>query len=141
MFKPLREIYWQVKTHMLTQNQRCLSATDGKTCQYRSSEGLHCAVGCLIPDQYYNSDMEGCSISDMIETEDEYDCHYKESIALKRALIRSDINIGEEAIIDLLKDLQRVHDDHEPEEWEKEFKKLEERYGLEEQDQPAEEET
>lgn len=28
-------------------------------CAYRSPEGLTCAIGCLIPDEHYNSLMEG----------------------------------------------------------------------------------
>ena len=50
------ETFLKVKTHLLTQNKK--SHDVGEGCVYRNSEGLKCAVGCLIPDEDYAANME-----------------------------------------------------------------------------------
>lgn len=42
-----QEIFDKVALHLLTQGRQ---ATDGTFCQYLTSDGLKCAIGCLIPD-------------------------------------------------------------------------------------------
>ena len=51
-----QQVFDQVKTHLLTQNQKAKPLSYG-ACQYRY-EGLKCAAGCLISDDEYSPDME-----------------------------------------------------------------------------------
>lgn len=54
----LQEIFDKVAAHLLTQKKQSLDAED-MLCQYRGHSGMMCAVGCLIPDKFYDSEMEG----------------------------------------------------------------------------------
>ena len=59
-----QEIFDTVATHLFTQGRQArLSNT---TCAYRSDDGLKCAIGALIPDDMYRSEMEGGSPSILI---------------------------------------------------------------------------
>lgn len=52
-----QEIFDKVAAHLIRQGG---PARDGnKDCAYRAPNGRTCAVGCLIPDSAYDSDMEG----------------------------------------------------------------------------------
>lgn len=50
-----QEVFDKVYNHLMTQMKRC---TDGFNCLYRGKDGLKCAAGCLIPDEYYKEEME-----------------------------------------------------------------------------------
>lgn len=56
-----KQIYTKVSKHLLKQGKRSEgeSGAAGNDCLYRSSDGLMCAVGCLIPDDQYYSGLEG----------------------------------------------------------------------------------
>ena len=65
----LQEIYDTVKAHLLKQGRRA-SDVCGGTCYYRTKEygsdaTLKCAVGCLIPDELYDPEIEGVGITDI----------------------------------------------------------------------------
>lgn len=45
----------KIEQHLTQQKSR--AATPGGSCQYRTEDGLMCAVGCLIADADYNADM------------------------------------------------------------------------------------
>lgn len=62
-----QEIFDTVAVHLLTQNKRATKANCSTTCQYRTSEGLKCAVGCLIPDEKYTPEMEPYGVYTLIE--------------------------------------------------------------------------
>lgn len=49
------EVIAKVRTHLLTQKDR---AYEGGQCRYRTTSGLRCAIGCLIPDEAYEPDFE-----------------------------------------------------------------------------------
>lgn len=51
-----QQVFDKVVTHLLAQGE---ASTAGRGCAYRGRNGLMCAVGCLIPDEMYNSEMEG----------------------------------------------------------------------------------
>lgn len=51
-----QEVFDKVVNHLLTQNQK--SIDESSQCMYRGINGLMCAVGCLIPDEFYNKDLE-----------------------------------------------------------------------------------
>lgn len=51
-----QKIFDKVVTHLLTQGRRSVSWNGN--CQYRGPEGRKCAIGCLIPDQYYHKSLD-----------------------------------------------------------------------------------
>lgn len=51
-----QEIFDTVAAHLLKQKQR--SMWNEEECAYRGANGLKCAIGCLIPDEFYDIDME-----------------------------------------------------------------------------------
>ena len=51
------EIFIKISNHLLTQNKKSVNSA-GK-CLYKTSSGLRCAAGCLIPDKDYDPKMEG----------------------------------------------------------------------------------
>lgn len=56
-----QEIFDKVAAHL---KQQGFSATDGYGhCRYRGPNGSMCAVGCLIPDEYYCPSMEGLGVA------------------------------------------------------------------------------
>lgn len=93
-----QRVYNHVKKHLLAQNVNC--STD-KECKYRrklrNGATLACAAGAWIPDDAYTRSMEGKSICDVI-------LEYSPLAPLKPH-------------IELLGDLQWVHDRFFPEDW------------------------
>lgn len=94
-----QEIFDKVAKHLLRQNKK---AEDNISCLYRTTAGLRCAVGCLIPKRLYDPGIEGCPVESFIQG------------GLSE--------IGEQIGLrpshqPLLKQLQVVHDDSEPERW------------------------
>jgi hypothetical protein len=60
-----QKIFKKVAIHLLTQgkkSQRKLRFHRNTVCAYRGYNNLKCAIGCLIPDKLYSSDLEGCSV-------------------------------------------------------------------------------
>jgi hypothetical protein len=53
-----QEIFDTVARHLFTQGTQAFDA-DVARCQYRGPNGTKCAVGCLIPDEAYDPEMEG----------------------------------------------------------------------------------
>jgi hypothetical protein len=97
-----QEVFEQVKTHMLTQNEKCKS---GDTCLYRhvKEDGtvLKCAAGCLIADEEYKEQMEVGSF---------------EGSGWKN-LLADGLVPREHA--DLIRDLQEIHDLEDVEDWQR----------------------
>lgn len=65
-----QKIFDKVATHLLTQNAQSRALIEdavGPTCAYRGSEGRKCAIGCLIPNTRYKSEMEGKGVRGLIE--------------------------------------------------------------------------
>lgn len=50
-----QEIYDTVCAHLAQQKRR---AFENGSCRYRTSDGLKCAIGCLIPDDLYDPRMD-----------------------------------------------------------------------------------
>ena len=62
-----QEIFDKVASHLITQGVRATSVkksgglqAPNPTCSYRGDNGTMCAAGCLIPDEEYDIDFEGC---------------------------------------------------------------------------------
>jgi hypothetical protein len=106
-----QEIFDKVVTHLRKQGQPAKNE-DGE-CQYRTEDGLMCAVGCLIPDNLYREQFEGYLIEDL----------FANNIA-----IQSFLGVENE---NLLAELQIIHDDIAPKKWEDHFQIVASNYQLE----------
>jgi len=105
------EIFDIVKTHLLKQGQRAtINNDEDNHCLYHSPNGLKCAVGCLITDEAYDSDIEGSDLCD--------DNVY-------RVLQDSQIDTSAKTISFLTR-LQRVHDNVDVDKWPEALDKIEE---------------
>lgn len=105
-----QETFDTVVAHLRGQNKKAVDSATGE-CRYRASEGLKCAVGCLIPDEEYNSTLESCSIGSL--------CHENR---LPPSLRQHDFS--------LLADLQVIHDHYSVDAWEERFEDLAKECGL-----------
>ncbi len=85
-----QEIFDTVAKHLFSQGQRSVNANG--VCLYRGPNGLKCAIGALITDEEYDSEMEFKTIS-----------------FLKERFIPDRLK---GVIIDFLSDLQNIHDDY-----------------------------
>ena len=93
------EIFNQVRDHLLKQGRRSIAryshAYSYGDCRYRGENGMSCAVGCLIPDELYDPEIES---------------QFAGSQIVRAVLKKVDIwdnNIG------MLMNLQTVHDSAE----------------------------
>jgi hypothetical protein len=117
-----QDIFNRVAKHLLTQNARAVTmrftgATGDSSsipvCRYRTPEGLRCAIGCLISDESYSSALEGHSATDD---------------GVLEALEASGVPMR--GLGFSLRDLQDIHDNHQPREWRDLLAKFAEDYGL-----------
>lgn len=99
------EVFTQAKTHLLTQNERCVN--EHNNCSYRNDNGLKCAVGALIADEFYSPDLEGLGMVGSVQT----------------AIMSS--NPGWLFNFNLLKRLREIHDNKPIARWGDELDKLE----------------
>jgi hypothetical protein len=103
-----QEIFNTVATHLILQN---VKAVAGNSCKYRTTNGLKCAAGCLIPDSEYKVSFEGSRI-----------------VAIDFFI---DLCGGKNTkTFGLLQDLQGAHDYIEPNEWKHELRVIANDYGL-----------
>lgn len=84
---------------------------DRSSCMYRGLNGLKCAIGMLIPDELYQDRFEGQSASD--------------SDVMKTFNVPNTV-----AFADFLNHLQGVHDEHIPNDWDRELVNFAHHYGL-----------
>jgi hypothetical protein len=68
-FKSKQALFDYIGTFLLAQGRRSVSSDVSSygSCFYRHPDGLKCAVGCVIPDEFYKPNMEGNSIRLLIE--------------------------------------------------------------------------
>jgi hypothetical protein len=87
-----QEILDTVARHLFAQGRPARDPVSG-SCQYRTSDGLKCAVGALIPDEMYRPEMDTiwCSVASEIVDEFDLPSWMRENVSL-------------------LNDLQKVHD-------------------------------
>lgn len=102
-------IFDKVVTHLLTQNSRGGNG-EPNSCRYRGINGSSCAVGCLIPDELYNADLEGGSVTGTLSS----------SIKVRDALFKAGILSSPNSDYDgqtLLQELQQCHDTVPVDQW------------------------
>ena len=98
----VNKIFYKVQKHLLKQHEKSESMEAG--CQYRSDNGLRCAVGCLMTDAIYDSSFEGNNMGDR---------------RVRQALTPI-VGVNEdkrELKLNLLYQLQLVHDTEPVEHW------------------------
>jgi hypothetical protein len=110
----LQELFDRVARHLLIQNAKS-EVPSGGECLYKGPNGLKCAVGCLIKDEFYNSALE----CDIVNTP-------PVRAALNASLGRKLLNDE----IDCLRSLQRIHDQSAVLAWHEEIRDAAVYYGL-----------
>lgn len=108
-----QEIYNKVKNHLLTQNKK--SCDENFHCVYRNPDGLKCALGCLISDEYYSPEIEHNNI---------------DSPKVINALQMSGVKCTTSGDFNFLGSLQNVHDSKYVDNWEKELYNIAKDYNL-----------
>jgi hypothetical protein len=101
-----KDIYERVSAHLLA--QQAVSEDDDGSCRLRGAHGRKCAIGSLVRDEVYEAGLEGVGIS--------YYRHAHDGNLL-RALYASNVNAYDPNIIDLLMELEQIHDDAGVDEW------------------------
>lgn len=114
-----REIYERVSAHLL--NQAAVSEDENGSCRLRGANGRKCAIGSLVSDEFYHPDIEGIGIS--------YYRHARDG-KLPRALYASNVNAYDPGIVDLLCELEQVHDDASIDQWPQLLTALGRRHGF-----------
>lgn len=109
-YRTNQEIFDTVVRHLLRQGVQSLAnPAEPNICAYHAPDGLRCAVGALIDDDYYYPGLEGCPA-----------CNAGVMRAARAA----------PASEQLLLDLQAVHDDAEPFAWRECLEAVALRHGL-----------
>lgn len=98
-FLAIEDIFERVRTHLLAQQCRSEDA-DGEP-RYRGLDNRRCGVGALIDDVYYCNAIERLGVSLLRVPGDD---------PLARALRCSGINVDDDRVVELLIDLQDIHD-------------------------------
>lgn len=115
--KGSQHVFDFVVNHLLIQNEMSTYSPNGDVviCQYRGSNNLSCAVGCLISDEEYDPDLEERTIDEIIETNPNFQF----------------LNVTEfNSTRQLISDLQDVHDDALVFNWSKDLEELAAYYKL-----------
>lgn len=101
-----QEIFDKVAIHLLTQKKRSISESEGG-CLYKGPNGLKCAVGCLFTGNFDTSELEGEAVFSS-----EVRCALQ-----SLGVIDSNESDQVEDQVDLLSELQEIHDEMPPEDW------------------------
>jgi hypothetical protein len=120
-----QEIFDKVSKHLLTQMKKSMS---GETCLYRGPNGLKCAIGALIPDEFYDEAMESS-------------CAFPKTPHHQDAMSRAALRVGrlsgylpvagwDKEYSDFLDALQNIHDSFEPEQWKEKLQQFAQDKGL-----------
>ena len=114
-----REVFDTVKAHLLAQNAQAISEFSG-SCKYRTSTGLKCAVGCLIPESLYRTGAEGWGVSSLGILDEDQGTWYAQGDGdadpLAAMLNEAGIPASSE-MKDLLMRLQTAHDSYGAQDW------------------------
>ena len=105
-----RDVFNHVRDHLLEQNQQAMYQSGG--CVYRGSNGLSCAIGCLIADEHYDED----------SMEEHPAIEHEVLLGIHLSNPEWDFRSNHRA---MLLFLQKVHDDLTPYTWESDLDYLE----------------
>lgn len=97
-----QDLFDTVADHLLTQREACTEAGD---CVYRGPNGLKCAIGALIPDDKYDETLEGDPGSEALRR-------------IGHPLCDTAENPNRDTVfMNLVDELQRIHDEEDPAKW------------------------
>lgn len=121
-----QEILDRVYPHLLTQRRKSLRKIgfDDEGCAYRGEDGCSCAIGCLIPDDMYDPEIEGCGIDINFYL---YGYVLFES---QERMAWIEYRLGLLDSLPLLSLLQTVHDGYSVNEWESRLRSVADEFGL-----------
>jgi hypothetical protein len=108
-----QDIFDHVAEHLMKQGDRAWDA-GREMCRYRDNQGRACAVGCLIPTAAYKLSFEGADVDQLL---------------YGRIGPRSGLHVLRKHE-DLLRALQRVHDDGEVADWPPRLREVANLFGL-----------
>lgn len=110
-----QEVFDKVARHLLTQK---IQAKVNGQCLYRGPNNTMCGIGCLIPDDLYDLDIEGAAVMDLLDSKQE---KYREGI----------VELFTNCNPTFLSDLQLLHDDTDDDgDWYQDLEGLAEDYDL-----------
>lgn len=117
-----KKIVERVRKHLLRQKAR---ASSGGTCVYRAPDGKRCAVGALIKDEVYCKEMEGAGVSSLMHAIfDGKGLHGDFVLAQVLVETLGVQAVANEEVLELLDNLQSIHDNKGPDEWESSLDRL-----------------
>lgn len=116
-----QEIFDKVATHLLKQGRKAEATTNG-SCKYRTDDGLKCAAGCLIPDEEYSVSFECISWRRAARV-----AYSNEDNSNLQKLGKIAVRIGQ---VELVADLQVMHDDTLVEDWPSELRRVADDFSL-----------
>jgi len=106
-----QELFDTVATHLIKQGKKSFSKETGY-CLYRGPDGMKCAIGCLIPDSDYSIHFECNDLRQLLN-----------SGKLPKNLVEEFTYCKS-----MLEELQRLHDNEEPNVWKKRLADIAKRY-------------
>lgn len=123
-----QQIYDRVCEHLLKQGSQSVRLHGG--CAYRGTDNKMCAVGCLIAEEHYKSEMEGKTIfaievlnglvASKVVTEEE-----------AKQSTQFEVRIGHSfSVLTLLDKLQSVHDYDRVDRWQENLNSIATQFGL-----------
>lgn len=108
----LQEIFDTVVAHLRKQGRKSTTLVN-QHCVYRAPNGDKCAIGCLIRDEDYDRSIEGLTVRAVRHYIGEL-LHWPSDLGKRRTklLVALQNGVGEldNRKLELLRDLQRVHD-------------------------------
>lgn len=128
MSRDLQEMFDISVSGLLKQNKKSKSE-DGHACLYRAPDGSKCAAGLLIPDESYDEKFEShACLTDMEIKDLMFDYSIQRISTLEK--LREAIGIDTIEKQELIRKLQRIHDDSEIASWRLKFYKVAEDFSL-----------
>jgi hypothetical protein len=113
---PQQRIFNKVASHLLRQNKKSTIPGEPQYCAYRGKDGLRCALGTLITNQNYSQGLDG-AYGGGVGYPEVYD-----------SIIKSYPFC--EGQVQLLHDLQSIHDMQKPSRWRQKLSVLAKKYNL-----------
>ena len=111
-----KAIFAKVSKHLIKQNAQ--SRNPVGDCVFRNYQGQSCAIGCLIPEDRYESSFEG----QLLDEDEDVQGALKHVIGVNPKKRHMKIN--------LLMDLMNVHDDSYVADWKHELTMVKDAWGL-----------
>lgn len=126
------EAFNRARSHLLDQKRKSLVTRIqldemNTICAYRGNAGEKCAIGALIPDEYYSPAFEGHRAAGLLRglSVDDKGLH-KLRLSIRPNSPNAPPIEGE--VLHFVRDLQEVHDRYEPEQWEHQLDEVYQQY-------------